>query len=125
MEKKLVGSVLSRFEAAGFSTITLSSIPELTQSVSVPRLAAIEYPLGYLFGRPNDKDGQLAVLRTVLKALERIEMPGTIIHLPSQWPNCAEGLNANPPAPAPIGKYLITHPWHIKNLFSRRVPAGD
>ena len=42
-------------EAAGISTITLSSIPDLTGAVSVPRLAAIEYPLGYLFGQPGDQ----------------------------------------------------------------------
>jgi len=118
-----VGLVQRKIEAAGISTITLSGIPDLTQSVSVPRLAAIEHPLGYLLGQPNDQEVQLAVLRAVLKALERIEKPGTTTHLSFQWPNLEERLKADPPTPSPIGKYLLKHPWHIKNLFSRKVPA--
>ena len=39
------------------STITLSSIPDLTAAVGVPRLAAIEHPLGYLLGQPGDAGG--------------------------------------------------------------------
>jgi D-proline reductase (dithiol) PrdB len=109
-------------EAAGLSTISLSCIPDLTASVSVPRLAAIEHPLGYLLGQPGDREGQLAVLRATLEALAEINRPGGIVHLPFEWPASARRLNAHPPQTPPISRYLRTHPWHIPNLFSRDVP---
>ena len=105
------------------STITLSSIPDLTSAVGVPRLAAIEYPLGYLFGQPGDANGQTAVLRSTLHALAEMTEPGSITHLPFEWPASARRLSTHPPKTPPISKYLLRHPWHIPNLFSREVPA--
>lgn len=107
------------------STITLSSIPDLTAAVSVPRLAAIEYPLGYLLGQPNDVAGQTAVLRSTLHALDEMDKPGSVTHLPFEWPVSAKRLNGHPPKKPPISKYLLRHPWHIPNLFSRDVPATE
>lgn len=91
--------------------------------MGVPRLAAIEHPLGYSFGQPGDEDGQTAVLRATLQALSAMAEPGSIIHLPFEWPESARRLNAHPPEVPPIGKYLKRHPWHIPNLFSRDVPV--
>jgi hypothetical protein len=115
--------VQREIEAAGMSTITLSSIPDLTASVSVPRLAAIEYPLGYLLGQPDDPVGQTTVLRSTLQALAEMEKPGSLAHLPFEWPASARRLNGHPPQKPPISKYLLRHPWHIPNLFSRDIPA--
>ncbi len=106
------------------STITLSCIPDLTAAVSVPRLAAIEHPLGYLLGQPGDQAGQTAVLRSILDTLAEMEKPGTVFHLPFKWPTLAQRLNGSPPQPPPISRYLLRHPWHIPNLFSRDVPAA-
>jgi D-proline reductase (dithiol) PrdB len=117
-----VGLVQRELEAAGLSTITLSSIPDLTASAGVPRLAAIEHPLGYLLGQPGDREGQTAVLRATLHALAEMTGPGSVTHLPFQWPASARRLNAHPPKTPPIAKYLRRHPWHIPNLFSRDVP---
>jgi hypothetical protein len=111
-------------EAAGISTITLSAIPDLTAAVSVPRLAAIEHPLGYLLGQPGDQEGQMAVLRTTLRALVEAESPGSVTHLPFEWPDSARRLNAHPPQAPPISRYLLRHPWHIPNLLSRDVPKS-
>ena len=104
------------------STITLSPIPDLTAAVSVPRLAAVEYPLGYLLGQPGDGDGQRAVLRATLQALAEMKRAGSVVHLPFEWPVACR-LNADPSQPPPIAKYLLRHPWHIPNLLSRNVPA--
>lgn len=109
-------------EAAGISTITLSSIPDLTASVGVPRLAAIEYPLGYLLGQPGDKAGQLAVLTETLWALTEIKKPGSVVHLPFEWPEAASELNAHPKEDPPIVKYLLKHLWQLPNFFSRKIP---
>lgn len=112
-------------EAAGLSTITLSSIPDLTAAVSVPRLAAIEYPLGYLLGLPGDREGQTTVLRATLDALVEAEQPGEIRHLPFEWPESARRLNARPPKAPPISRYLRRHPWLLPRLFSRQVPGAE
>jgi hypothetical protein len=120
-----VGLVQREIEAAGMSTITLSSIPDLTAAVSVPRLAAIEHPLGYLLGQPGDREGQTAVLRSTLHALAEMTRPGSVIQLPFEWPASARRLSARPPQAPPIGRYLLRHPWHIPNLFSRDVPAAQ
>jgi hypothetical protein len=118
-----VGLVQRKIEAAGMSTITLSSIPDLTSAVGVPRLAAIEYPLGYLLGQPGDREGQKAVLRATLQALTEMTQPGSVTHLPFEWPASARRLSARPPKTPPISHYLLRHPWLIPNLFSREVPA--
>jgi hypothetical protein len=93
--------------------------------VSVPRLAAIEYPLGYLLGQPGDREGQLGVLRAALKALEDTTEPGTVVHLPFEWPAEAKKLNANPAENPPISNYLVKHPRQIPKLFSRQVPIDQ
>ena len=110
-------------EAAGISTITLSCIPDLTAAVGVPRLAAIEHPLGYSVGQPGDRRGQLAVLSAVFEALAGISEPGCVVHLPFEWPPSARRLNAHAPETPPISKYLMKHPWQIPKLLSRSVPA--
>lgn len=120
-----VGLAQREIEAAGITTITLSGIPDLTASVSVPRLAGIEYPLGYLFGLPGDREGQTEVLRAVLKALEEAQEPGTVIHLPFEWPEEYKKMNANPTKQPPITKHLAKNPWQIPYLFSREVPPEN
>jgi len=119
-----VGLVQREIEAAGLSTITLSGIPDLTAAVSVPRLAAIEFPLGYVLGQPHDAEGQISVLRSTLNSLTKMTQPGSISHLPFEWPDSARRLNAHPQQPPPISKYLMRHPWHIPNLFKRNIPAN-
>jgi hypothetical protein len=96
----------------------------LTGGIGVPRLAAIEYPLGYLLGPPGDKTGQLNVLRKILEALAKLKEPGSVINLPFVWPETAQRLNAHPPTPPPISKYLLKHPWQLPKLLSREIPVG-
>jgi hypothetical protein len=107
------------------STITLSPIPALTAAVSLPRLAAIEHPLGYLLGQPGDHEGQTAVLRATLQALVASPSPGSITHLPFVWPETARRWSNRPPQPPPIARYLLRHPWHLPNLLARNVPAAQ
>jgi hypothetical protein len=119
-----VGLVQNEIEKAGISTVTLSSIPDLTASVGVPRLAAIEFPLGYLIGPPGDRETQRLVIESTLALLEEAMMPGTVKHVPLDWPEPEGILELEPPAPAPIVNYLLKHPLQIKDFFKRRVPAG-
>lgn len=109
-------------EAAGIATIILSNIPDLTASVGVPRIAAIEYPFGRTLGMPGDHDGQMAVLRATLGVLARMETPGSIEHLPFTWPEPPAKARSHPTEPPPIAQYLRTHPWDLPRLMARDVP---
>lgn len=91
-------------------------------AVSVPRLAAIEYPFGQIMGKPGDKDGQRAVLMAALEAVEEMRTPGSVRHLPFEWPGTRKEALAQPPVPPPIVGYLKWHPWELPRLFSRDVP---
>lgn len=101
-----MGLVQREIEAAGFTTITLSPVPDLTAAVSVPRIAAIECPLGGTLGQPSDATGQAVVLRATLAALAAIQAPGGIVHLPFVWPEDPKQVRNGPPEPPPIARYL-------------------
>jgi hypothetical protein len=105
------------------STISLSPVPDLTASVSVPRLAAIEYPLGRTLGQPGDAAGQMAVLQAVLAALASIQTPGGVVHLPFEWPEAPARVHNEPPEAPPIARHITTHPWDLLRLL-RRDPPG-
>jgi hypothetical protein len=117
-----VGLAQREIEAAGFSTICLSNIPALTAAVGVPRIAAIEHPFGQNVGRAGDNATHLAVLRATLGALEEIRRPGTVVHLPFEWPESAEAEHPDP-AP-PIVSYLLAHPLQVTKLIRRDIPEA-
>jgi len=116
-----VGLVQRELEAAGFSTICLTPVPALTASVGAPRIAAIEYPLGRTLGQPGDAVGQLAVLEATLQALESIQTPGEVVHLPFDWPENPKEVRNDPPEAPPIAKYLARNPWFLPKLLNRKV----
>jgi hypothetical protein len=117
-----VGLVQRAVEAAGFSTITLSNIPDLTAAVGVPRLAAIGYPPGVPLGAPGDAEGQTAVLRAVLQALVDIPAPGGVVHLPFMW-SPGGHVRTLPPRAPPIVQYLFRRPWLYPRLLRREIPG--
>jgi len=45
----------------------------------------VEHPFGLMMGDVNDRDRQIAVLREMLGAAERIVRPGTLEALPFEW----------------------------------------
>ncbi len=96
-------------------------MPDLTASVSAPRIAAIEYPLGRTLGKPGDAAGQMAVLEATLQALETIQTPGEVVHLPFEWPESPKDVRNHPPEAPPIAKYLARNPWFLPKLLSRKV----
>ena len=119
-----MGLVQREIEAAGFTTIILSPIADLTASVSVPRVAAIEYPCGQTFGRPGDAAGQVAVLRATLDALPAIDAPGMTVNLPFEWPESPKEVRSRSIETPPIGSYLQRHPWELPRLLYRKVPQA-
>lgn len=116
-----VGLVQCEIEAAGFSTISLSMMPELTASTAAPRIAAVERPFGLTMGLPSDASGQLAVLRATLQALAAISEPGGVVDLQFEW-NPDAKLNTQPPLLPPIASYLRRHPWALPRFLNRTPP---
>ena len=115
-----MGLAQREIEAAGISTICLSNVAELTASISAPRVAAIEHPFGQNVGPAGDSETQMAVLRATLKALEEIREPGTIVHLPFEWP---EGMDDGElKEPTPIAAYLLKHPFQVTKFIRRKIP---
>lgn len=116
-----MGLAQREIERAGMTTVALSNIPDLTAAVSVPRLVGIEHPFGQTVGKPGDKDGQRAVLRGTLDAVDEMKIPGSIKYLPFEWPGTAKEAHAHPLKPPPIASYLKRHPWYLPKLLSRNV----
>jgi len=106
------------------STITLSNIPVLTASAGAPRIAAIEHPIGRTVGRSGDKEGQSAVLRETLRALEEIDRPGGVVHLPFEWPETVKVARQSSVPPPPIEGYLKRRPWLVPRLLNRIPPRS-
>lgn len=117
-----MGLVAREIEAAGTTTVVLSNIHELTASVGAPRVAAIEYPIGLTLGKPGDADGQLAVLKATVHAIETITKPGGVEHLPFEWPDPPGSVRTEPDEPPPIVKLLYRKPWLLPKLLKRDVP---
>ena len=85
-------------------------------------MAGIEHPFGLQLGQPGDKETQQAVLRATLHALERMQEPGEVVHLPFEWTLSDEETNAEPPVPPPITQYLKQHPTQVIKLIRRQIP---
>ena len=89
--------------------------------MSVPRIAAIEFPEGRLFGQPGDVAGQTAVLRAALRALEGIPSPGGIVQLPFEW-LVDDGQSGPLPETPPIVRLIQRQPWLLPRLLRRDPP---
>lgn len=64
----------------------------------------------------------MAVLRATLKALEEIQEPGTIMHLPFEWPDFLS--DGELEEPTPIAAYLLKHPFQVLKLIRRKIPEA-
>jgi D-proline reductase (dithiol) PrdB len=98
-------------------------MPDVTASVTAPRIAAIEYPLGRNLGQPGDITGQTAVLRATFQALQEIKEPGSVVHLPFEWPETPKEVRSHPQEPPPIAKAISRRPWLYRNLLNGNIPG--
>ena len=63
----------------------MTSAYDITRAVNPPRAVFLNYPLGHQTGKPDDPEGQRAIVRDALGAFETISKPGTIVELPYVW----------------------------------------
>ncbi|MCZ6706986.1 MAG: hypothetical protein O7A71_03460 [Chloroflexi bacterium] len=63
------------FEAAGLSTVAITTIRSVPERMHPPRVLHCEFPLGRPLGKPDDADFQHDVLRRAFALLERPSGP--------------------------------------------------
>ena len=74
--------------------------------------------MGYI----GDSETQMAVLRATLNAFQDIDVPGTVVDLPFEWPEHLKDKVSGPHQPPPITSYLMKHPLQFKKLLARSFP---
>jgi D-proline reductase (dithiol) PrdB len=80
-----VGLVCRVVEAAGIPTVCVSTGRDLTALVKPPRSLFVNHPMGNPFGRPDDREAQLAVLRAALRMVAECNEAGTLADCASEW----------------------------------------
>jgi D-proline reductase (dithiol) PrdB len=90
-----VGLVCRVVEAAGISTVCVSTGRDLTEQVMPPRSVFVNFPMGNAFGKPFDRSMQLAVLRAALEWAATATEAGRLVALPYVWPE-PFGFNPGP-----------------------------
>lgn len=80
-----VGLVARHLEAAGISTLSLTSARDITTAVNPPRAAFLDYPLGHTSGRAHEPELNREIVRAALAGFDTITQPGSIIDLSFRW----------------------------------------
>jgi D-proline reductase (dithiol) PrdB len=63
------GLLQSIIEKAGIATVSISLLLDITKRVEPPRVLAVDRPLGYPFGEPNEADLQKRIMVAALNLL--------------------------------------------------------
>lgn len=77
--------VARHLEQKGISTLCLTSALDITRSVNPPRIAFLDYPIGYICGKPGDHELQEAIVREALLAFDTLQTPGAVKRLSFCW----------------------------------------
>ena len=80
-----MGLIARAVEAAGISTVSMSSARSITAAANPPRAVYLDYPLGQTAGRADAPDEQDHVLAAAFSALETMTEPGSIEDLDLEW----------------------------------------
>ena len=80
-----MGLIARTLEAAGITTVSLSSARSITVAANPPRAVFLDYPLGQTAGRAGNPDEQDFVMRSALNAVEKMDQPGAIETINLQW----------------------------------------
>ena len=70
-----VGLIGAAIERAGVSTVCLSLLREVTQTIKPPRALFVPYPFGYPLGQPNNAPLQHRIIAAALRLLPRTDVP--------------------------------------------------
>ncbi len=83
-------AIVSRaLEAAGISTVTLSTVREVTEQVRAPRPLFINFPFGRTLGPAHAVALQRAIVEDVVASLRSMDRAGRLRSLPYVWEGMA------------------------------------
>lgn len=83
-------AIVSRaLEAAGISTVTLSTVREVTEQIRVPRPLFINFPFGRTLGPAHAVALQRTIMDDIASALRTMDRAGRIRVLPYVWEGMA------------------------------------
>jgi hypothetical protein len=74
-----VGLIQRAIENEGIASISITLSEEITKKVRPPRAVSPGFPLGHPIAFPGQTLRQLKVLRILLKFLEELDAPGSIV----------------------------------------------
>lgn len=95
-----MGLIARVIEAAGVSTVCMTSAWDITEAVRPPRSLYVHHPLGHQTGVAGDLAGQKAIVRAALEAAPSLTR-GEIRALPFRWQGAdADGWEARAYTPA-------------------------
>jgi hypothetical protein len=80
-----VGLIARHLEAAGISTLCMSSALDITKAVNPPRAAFLDFPLGHTTGKPHQPELQREILVQALEGFTTMTVPGSVKILPFRW----------------------------------------
>jgi D-proline reductase (dithiol) PrdB len=97
------------FEAAGLSTVMVTSMPYWSEKLGVPRTLGVEFPYGHMLGMPNDREMQMTVIRAALSLLAEAREPGIIREMDIEWPQPFDEAKKDwqPLEPSPVIAMMI------------------
>ncbi len=75
-----VGHLARLLEEAGIATviIAVASFRDVLAAMNTPRILITKHPMGRPIGQPNDKDGQLDVVKAALDLFSETRAFGTL-----------------------------------------------
>jgi hypothetical protein len=74
-----VGLIQRAIETAGIATISITLSEQITRKVHPPRALYPGFPLGHPIGFPGQTLRQLEIMRILLKFLEELDAPSSIV----------------------------------------------
>ena len=85
MCNQTVGLVQREIEYQGISTVGISIVRKISETVKPPRTYFLKYPFGHALGEPFNKKQQITILKDCLQLLESAQEPGIIKDSPYKW----------------------------------------
>lgn len=80
-----MGLIARHLEAAGISTLCMSSALDITKAVNPPRAAFLDFPLGHTTGKPHQPELQREILVWAFEGFTAMTVPGSVKTLPFRW----------------------------------------
>ena len=85
MCNQTVGLVQREIEHQGISTVGISLLRRISETVKPPRTYFIRYPFGHAMGEPFNRKQQMSIFKDCMGLLKSAQKPGIIVDSPYRW----------------------------------------